>query len=105
MREEWAGDQGAVAAEQHRARMVDGSRKVRQALDEFNPDFVVMRGDDQYENFRNDCIPAFCVYILDQAVSRPYNPVFFCGVGNIWRLPRDAEMVVRGHREGARSLS
>ena len=105
MREEWAEDQGAAAAERHRARMVDASRKVRQALDAFDPDFVVMWGDDQYENFNNDCIPAFCVYIMDQAVSRPYSPRFFGGVGNIWGVPADAEMVVRGHREGARSLS
>ena len=104
MREEWAGDRGAAAAERHRTRLVAAAGKVRQALDAFDPDFVVIWGDDQYENFRNDCIPAFCVYIFDHAVSRPYNPRFFGGVGNIWGLPADAELMVRGHRDGARSL-
>ena len=104
MREEWADDKGAAAAGEHRARLLAASRKVRQALDAFDPDLVVIWGDDQYENFTQDCIPAFCVYIFDQAISRPYDPRFFGDVGNIWGLPTDAEMPVRGHRQAARAL-
>jgi hypothetical protein len=104
MREEWADDQGAAAAGRHKTRLVAAAAKVREALDAFDPDFVVIWGDDQYENFRNDCIPAFCVYIFDHAVSRPYAPPFFSGAANIWGLPEDAELKVRGHRDGARSL-
>jgi hypothetical protein len=104
MREEWADDQGKSAAEEHKTRLVAASRKAREALDEFDPDLVLIWGDDQYENFRNDCIPAFCVYIFDQAISRPYSPGFFGNVGNTWALPPDAELSVRGHREGARAL-
>ena len=35
-----------------------GFRAARQALNEFDPDFVLMFGDDQYENFKEDIIPA-----------------------------------------------
>ena len=35
--------------------------RARAALDAFNPDFVLMWGDDQYENFREDIIPAYCI--------------------------------------------
>ena len=31
------------------------------ALDEFKPDLIVMWGDDQYENFKEDIVPPFAV--------------------------------------------
>ena len=38
--------------------MIDEFRKIRRELDAFKPDFVLIWGDDQYENFREDCVPA-----------------------------------------------
>ena len=35
--------------------------RVRQALEDFDPDFVLIWGDDQYENFKEDIVPAFSV--------------------------------------------
>jgi len=61
MREEWGNDQGLAKAPEHRAGMLAGLRRVRKALDDFKPDAVIVWGDDQYENFREDVIPAFCV--------------------------------------------
>src|SRR5690349_6448861 len=52
MRKEWSDP--LAAASEHRRRLVDGCRKAREALDAFAPDFVVIFGDDQYENFRED---------------------------------------------------
>ncbi|MBV9151112.1 MAG: extradiol ring-cleavage dioxygenase, partial [Alphaproteobacteria bacterium] len=46
MRKEWADP--VAAAKEHRARLVAGFRKCREALDAFDPDFVVIWGDDQY---------------------------------------------------------
>jgi len=60
MREEFDRDRLTVAAE-HRAALVDGCDRVRAALDDFAPDVVVIWGDDQYEMFREDVVPAFCV--------------------------------------------
>ena len=58
-----------------RRGMADGFRAVRSALDAFDPDIVLIWGDDQYENFREDIIPAFCVMGLDQdfAIQPWYN--------------------------------
>ena len=64
MRAEWK-DPVAAAAE-HRKRLVDGFRKAREAIDAFKPDFVLIWGDDQYENFREDGVPPFCVFIFDE---------------------------------------
>ncbi len=65
MREEWGDDEGASAARRHREAVISGYRKARAALDAFKPDVVIMFGDDQYENFREDILPPFCVYAAD----------------------------------------
>ena len=70
MRKEWADP--LAAAQEHRKRLVGGFRKCREALDAFDPDFVLIWGDDQYENFREDGVPSFCVFAVDGVNSRPY---------------------------------
>src|SRR6188768_1141482 len=72
MRKEWAEDDGTAFASRHRAEFVEGVRKLRSALDEFKPDLVVIFGDDQYENFKEDIIPPFCVFIQDEFHTQPY---------------------------------
>ena len=73
MREEWADDEGVSHAQEHRDSMVGGLREVRKALDAFKPDAVVVWGDDQYENFREDVIPAFCVLAYQEDLEcRPF---------------------------------
>jgi Catalytic LigB subunit of aromatic ring-opening dioxygenase len=66
MREEWGNDEGISAARRHREEVLAGFRAARAALDDFNPDFVLMFGDDQYENFHEDILPPFCVYAFDE---------------------------------------
>jgi len=34
-------------------------------LDKFNPEFVIVFGDDQFEKFQVDIIPMFCIFDLD----------------------------------------
>lgn len=60
-RREWADDHGTAAAGEHRARLLAGLERTRAAIDEFDPDLLVVWGDDQYENFREEVIPSFCV--------------------------------------------
>ena len=72
MRNEWGTDGGAKAAHAHRERCFAAFRAVRNELDRFQPDFVLIFGDDQYENFVEDIVPPFCLYILDQIESRPF---------------------------------
>lgn len=105
MRREWAGDEGAAAAGEHRRRLVEGFRRVRKALDDFAPDFVVIFGDDQYENFREDMIPPFCVFAAAEMVSRPFarSSAFFPSV-NIWGEAKDTAFRTAGHPAGARHL-
>jgi hypothetical protein len=54
MQQEWAEHRAGRAAAAHRHRAIEGFRTVRAALDAFEPDFILIWGDDQYENFRED---------------------------------------------------
>jgi hypothetical protein len=101
MREEWADDQGAAAAAGHRKRLVDGFRRVRRALDAFRPDFLVIWGDDQYECFTEDCVPPFCVFVVDEVLCAPFASV----PDNVWGEPADKAFAVRGHLEGGKYLA
>ena len=56
MRQEWGDDEGTTSAAAHRAALVGWMDRTRAALDAFRPDFVLVWGDDQYENFREDII-------------------------------------------------
>src|SRR5438046_6691793 len=56
MREEWGEDEGISFAARYQGILQPGYRQARAALDEFNPDFIVIFGDDQYEVFKEDCL-------------------------------------------------
>lgn len=66
LREEWGDDEGLAAARRHRATVLKGFHTARQTLDEFKPDVVVIFGDDQYENFKEDLLPPFCIFAMDE---------------------------------------
>jgi hypothetical protein len=104
MREQWGDDEGRAHSAQHRQAMIDELRRARQTLDAFAPDFVVIWGDDQYENFKEDCIPAFAVLAYDAAEIRPWEHGSDRG-GNAWNEPADTSFTVRGHRAGGKFLA
>ena len=100
MRIEYGEDEGYASSLEHRARLVAGFRRIREELDAFNPDFVVIWGDDQYENFREDIIPPFCVLAYDDFEAQP----FAHRQRNAWEEPQDTTFKYQGHKEGARAL-
>ena len=102
MRAEWADDRGAAAAVIHRKRHWDAFTRMKEELAAFAPDFVVMWGDDQYENFVEDLVPPFCAYIGGEFVSTPFlSDPDRPDPPNAWGEPVDREFVHRGHPEGA----
>ena len=107
MREEFGTDNGKAAAAIHRTRLVDGLDTVRDALDEFQPDFTVIWGDDQYENFKEDVIPPFCILGYDDMQTRPWSmrAPGMPGANNIWGEPEDHVLTIKGHRAGAKALA
>jgi hypothetical protein len=103
MREQWSDDDGLAHSDQHRQQMIDEFRRARRELDAFNPDFVVIWGDDQYENFQEDCVPPFAVLAYDSAEIQPWH---HGGRGtNSWDEPADTTFTVKGHRAGGKYIA
>ena len=103
MQAEWAEHQAGRAAPDHRQRLVQNFRAVRQALDDFNPDLVLIWGDDQYENFREDGVAPFCIFALDAVESRPFARMG--NAANAWGEPGDIVVRHPGHRAAGRYLA
>jgi hypothetical protein len=76
MRAEWGHDEGITSFALHRERC---SHRVRPSRERspFRPDFILDVGRRQYENFREDVIPPFCVlaydtlYAFNRSARRP----------------------------------
>ena len=97
MREEWGDDEGYASALYQREKLVAGFRKVRAELDAFNPDVVLVWGDDQYENFKEDIIPAFCVMAYDEYECTPFTTKDGGARPNVWGEAADKTFRYNGH--------
>lgn len=105
MRAEWGTDGGLVAAAHHRKILVDNLARCRAALDDFAPDVVVVWGDDQYENFREEVIPPFCVLAYGDVAVNPFELMTRRGSPNPWGLPEDTTITLHGAADEARRLA
>ncbi len=108
MQEEWASDGGARAAGAHRQALVAGFDRVRAALDAFQPDVVVIWGDDQYENFKEDLIPPFAVLAFDDFDLYPWGHAQTSSMmkdkANVWGEDASKHYRLRGRPDIARYL-
>ena len=98
MRAEWGSDEGTTAARAHRERLVGSLRRTRAQIDAFRPDFIVVWGDDQYENFREDVIPPYCIYAHEAFEFAP-------PPHNVWHEPHDRKVSVAGNIAAAKYLA
>jgi len=104
MRQEYGDDQGLQSARRHRQRLVNGFRKIRAEIEAFQPDFILLWGDDQYENFREDIIPPFCVMAYDQMDCHPFRLKDGSPRPNVWGEPPEQTFRYRGAPSQARAL-
>lgn len=98
MRAEWGTDDGLSAAREHRKLLVQSLRKIRDQIDRFHPDFIIIWGDDQYENFREDVIPPYCIYAHEAFEFTP-------PAGNVWNEPVDKQFRIVGHVAASKHLA
>jgi hypothetical protein len=103
--EEWGNDQGVAKAAGHRAQCRDGIERTRAALDEFEPDLLVVWGDDQYENFREEVIPSFCVLAYGETEVDAFGVMRKPGVPNAWGLPDGYTFTMHGNPGFAKELT
>jgi len=71
MRKELGDDDGWAHSEEHRRILIENFRWIRKELDAFNPDLVLIWGDDQYENFRESIVPPFAVLAYRSLTRSP----------------------------------
>jgi catalytic LigB subunit of aromatic ring-opening dioxygenase len=102
MQQEWSNDEGRAASDRHRAALVDNFRWVRRELDAFNPDLVLIWGDDQYENFREDVVPAYSVLAWDNFDAQPWA---HRNRPNSWDEPAETAFHYTGHRAAGKYLA
>lgn len=102
---EWGDDEGTLAAAGHRAELRAGLARCRTALDEFKPDVLIVWGDDQYENFRKEVVPSFCVLAYDDTDVEAFAVLKLLKVPNAWGLPDDTTFTLRGARQFGRALA
>ncbi|ANQ75892.1 MULTISPECIES: extradiol ring-cleavage dioxygenase [Rhodococcus] len=102
---EWGDDQGTTAAAGHRAQLRKGLDKVRAALDDFEPDVVLVWGDDQYENFREEVIPSFCVLAYADTEVEPFAVLKLLDVPNVWGLPDEERFTMKGDPKFAKQIA
>jgi hypothetical protein len=105
MRAEWGDDGGTAGAARHRATLREDLRRCRAALDEFDPDLVVVWGDDQYENFREEIVPPFCVLAYPDVEFHPFEHMNDFGIPNAWGLPDDMTVTLHGDAKSSRALA
>ncbi len=108
MRAEWSNDFGTRAAAEHREALVNGFERVRAALDTFRPDAVIIWGDDQYENFKEDLIPPFAILAFDDLDLYPWahaeTSSFMKDKANVWGEDSSKHYRLRGRPDIARDL-
>ena len=103
MQAEWGDDEGITSHKAHRARVFKAFRKIREEIDAFQPDFILIWGDDQYENFKEDIIPPFCVLAYEQLTFQPYHRLR--DRPNIWGEPNDKVFTSPGQHAAGRFLT
>ncbi len=108
MRKDWSTDRGEGAAGVHRAQLVAQFDRIRKVLDDFAPDAIVMWGDDQYENFREDVIPPYTVCAYSDIEVHPWKQAHKSsameGNPNIWNESGDTGFTIKGRPDIARRL-
>ena len=98
-------DNGLAAAGAHREELRQGFQRVRDALDEFQPDVVLIWGDDQYELFHEDCVPPFAVCAFDDLETQLWQRPFYKGRPNAWGEAAEATYLIKGARRAGKKLT
>jgi hypothetical protein len=103
MQEEWGDDQGVTTGKVAQEHEIDQFRKVRAALDEFNPDLIVIFYRDLAESFKNFAKPQYWIHGHDKVDLKLFQ--IFGNRENYWEEDPDRVDTIMGHPEAARLLA
>jgi hypothetical protein len=104
VRLEYGEDEGVSSHREHRRRLVEAFRSLRAEIEAFKPDAILMFGDDQYENFKEDIIPPFCIMAYEDLTSYPFKGGRR-GHANVWGEPEDHPIKIPSRPDIAKWLA
>jgi hypothetical protein len=104
MRKEWGADEGLAAGEEAKLKQEPHFRKIKQALDDFKPDFIVDWSKDHMESLKSYALPQYWIQAHEETQYKPFAGMANFGLEN--RFGEDPERVVtlKGHQAGALHL-
>ncbi|MFQ6026994.1 MAG: hypothetical protein ACE5Q6_05830, partial [Dehalococcoidia bacterium] len=83
-------------------KLTDAFQILHDKLHDWNPDLVIVIGDDQQENFLPQNLPTFCFYTGSELVGHPFH-----GPGakiNLWEAPQDTRYEFKAPEHFAKDL-
>ncbi len=90
---EWGDDEAVAVGKARRGSQIEQFHKLNEALEAFNPDFILVWSKDARESLGDICIPPFWIQAFESVEVKP-NLAHF-------GEPADKEVTIRGHQEGA----
>ena len=100
--EELGDDNGLSHDSSNQQRIVDAFDVLREKLDAFKPDLMIIVGDDQAENFLRDNLPTFCLYTGSELEGYPFHRPG--GKINLWDAPQDTKYTFRAPEKFAQGM-
>lgn len=105
MQAEWGVDEARTSAAEHRRALIAGFDRIRGELEAFQPDAILVWGDDQYENFKEDVIPPYALLAYPDIDAHPHTTGAAKLFPNVWGEPDDYTVTVKGRPDIARWLA
>ncbi len=95
-------DNGRSHDRRNQQKVVQAFQVLRDKLHQWEPEAVIVIGDDQAENFLRDNLPTFCLYTGNQVEGYPFHRPG--GKVNLWEAPQDARYSFKCPEKFARDM-
>lgn len=102
MRAQWGNDQGATAGAAARTHELEQFRMLSAALDDFQPDFILIWAKDARESLKDFAIAPYWIQAHDKVDFKPY--MSLGRKENVFGEDGDKAVTLPGHQEGAKHL-
>ncbi len=100
--EELGDDNGLTQDRLDQKKVVEAFGVMRDRLHEWQPDVLMVIGDDQSENFKQDNLPPFCLYTGEEVDGYPFRNVG--GKNNIWDAAANTKFTFRCPKDFSRDM-
>lgn len=100
--EELGQDNGLAQDIHDQQKVVESFKIMHDRLHEFEPEVLIIIGDDQAENFKQDNLPPFCLYTGTEVDGYPFQRP--AARVNLWNSPPETKFTFRCPNEFSRDM-